>query len=351
MFRDKSTIILGAGASKEVNLPTGYELKSIISSLLHYEFDSLGTKQKGDEDLLSSMRIYAKDYVNTQDIYHSLLKAAEHISDALPQVNSIDTFLDMHRDNEFIQMVGKWSIVRSILSAEEKSHLFIPPGKNENPASRKLLESTWYNEFIKVLTARCTKENVKERLSRLNIIIFNYDRCFEHYLFYSLQNCYAFDSDEAAELIKGMDIYHPYGTVGNLPWYERENSIEFGGSVHPGLLPELAHLIKTFTEGTDPDSSQIESIRQAILESSIVVFLGFSYGKENIDLIETGSQHPERNAVQYFGTAKGLSDFDCSSKSSDLVRIADALHKKIILDNQASCVGLFQKYSTALSLN
>jgi hypothetical protein len=35
----KTVYIVGAGASKEVNLPIGYELKSIISKLLNIQFD------------------------------------------------------------------------------------------------------------------------------------------------------------------------------------------------------------------------------------------------------------------------------------------------------------------------
>ena len=42
-MKKKTTIIVGAGASKEVGLPTGCELKKVIAEMLDYEFDPIIT--------------------------------------------------------------------------------------------------------------------------------------------------------------------------------------------------------------------------------------------------------------------------------------------------------------------
>ena len=42
MLPFKTVFILGAGASKEVGLPTGSELKKLIAKNLDIEFDTLG---------------------------------------------------------------------------------------------------------------------------------------------------------------------------------------------------------------------------------------------------------------------------------------------------------------------
>lgn len=48
---NKNTVfVIGAGASKEANLPTGYELKNIISDLLDMRFD--WDKQTSGDNLI-----------------------------------------------------------------------------------------------------------------------------------------------------------------------------------------------------------------------------------------------------------------------------------------------------------
>ena len=48
----------------------------------------------------------------------------------------------------------------------------------------------------------------------------------------------------------------------------------------------LASQIRTFTEGTDPETSNIEALRQCLIESDRLVFLGFAYHRLNMELIE-----------------------------------------------------------------
>ena len=47
MFNKKTLIVVGAGASKEVDMPTGKELKEIIADALNYEFNN-SSLIKGD---------------------------------------------------------------------------------------------------------------------------------------------------------------------------------------------------------------------------------------------------------------------------------------------------------------
>jgi NAD-dependent SIR2 family protein deacetylase len=39
MFRSKTLFVVGAGASSEAGLPTGYELKNKIAELLNFHFE------------------------------------------------------------------------------------------------------------------------------------------------------------------------------------------------------------------------------------------------------------------------------------------------------------------------
>ena len=109
-----TVFVIGAGASKEANLPTGNELKSKIATLL-------GMVQKGGEDIVEALRISTLND-GSADI-KPYLEAARHIKDALPLAISIDNFIDAHRNNNKIALCGKLAITLSILDAERRSLL------------------------------------------------------------------------------------------------------------------------------------------------------------------------------------------------------------------------------------
>ena len=59
MFRRKTLIVVGAGASMEVDLPSGKELTREIAKLLDLEFDA-GTQKRGDYLLWEACKAHAK---------------------------------------------------------------------------------------------------------------------------------------------------------------------------------------------------------------------------------------------------------------------------------------------------
>ncbi len=155
--------------------------------------------------------------------------------------------------------------------------MYFDPLSNEASLNYQALESTWFNSFWQLLTENCRGDGLQERLVSIMLIIFNYDRCIEHFLYHSLQTYYGFDVTQATQLVQGIQIYHPYGIVGHLPWQQTRgsiDSIDFGAEPNGRQLLNLAAQIKTFVEGTDPDSSEVVAIRQKLLEADIVLFLG-----------------------------------------------------------------------------
>ena len=173
------------------------------------------------------------------------------------------------------------------------------------------LKNTWYIPFFRLLTENCGQNNLKERFNSIALIIFNYDRCLEHFLYQALKKYYRVSEIEAAELVKSICIYHPYGSVGPLPWSGVDGSMEFGAEPHPNQLLELMNKIKTFTEGTDPNSSEISDIREHVCHANKLVFLGFAFHTLNMELIA-----PEKcvrktaEPVTCFASALGISESD-----------------------------------------
>ena len=125
---------------------------------------------------------------------------------------SIDSFIDAHRGNKEIELSGKLAIVRSILQAEKSSKLSLnlPNTYKDNSLYFVPLEDTWFNVFWQRISENCQAEGLGERLSSIVLIVFNYDRCIEHFLYHSIQNYYGLSADDAASLVNAMEIFHPY---------------------------------------------------------------------------------------------------------------------------------------------
>jgi hypothetical protein len=350
MFEKKTTIIIGAGASKEVGLPVGRELKEKIASILDIQLNSGIRQESGDLEVYQAIRAIVESERTLHKDITSHIHMARLIRDAMPLAISIDNFLDAHQGNIRLEQCGKLAIVRAILEAERESLLYVDTSNRYNTIDQRKLEGTWYNSFFQLLTENCRAEDLEKRLSQIKLIIFNYDRCVEHFFYYSLQTYYGIDETEASNLVKAIEIYHPYGTVGSLPWYGGDVIADFGSEPYHQQLVKLANLIRTFTEGTDPGSSDIQAIREAVSQSNILLFLGFAYHRLNLDLIRPDTPHQDSRQVRYFGTAKGISKEDCRAISDELSELGGVDESGIAVRNDLTCADLFGEYWRSLSL-
>ena len=355
MFKNKTLIVVGAGASNEVNLPTGYELKNKIASMLGFEFDTFENQTKGDKVIFGAIKelAFRTGGLDVNMRLREYVDASWRIRDAMPQAISIDNFIDAHQGNIRLEQSGKLAIVQSILEAERNSQLYIDHAREWS--NRKIfhaVEKSWFNFFMQLLSENCTIEEIRNRLQSVDFVIFNYDRCIEHYLYHSLQNYYGISPQEAGALIGRMNFYHPYGTVGNLPWHKSEHAIEFGASPNASQLITLAEQIRTFTEGTDPLASDVVAIRNAMRESNVVLFLGFAFHRQNLKLIRpTDDAHVRPRDTKYYATAYGLSNSDRESIHSELANLGGVDYGNIRLRSDIKCCALFHEYWRDLSLS
>jgi len=349
MFQKKTVIVVGAGASEEANLPTGSELTKKIAGLLDVQVER-ARQIHGDTVIWNAIHAVARRDELEDGNIATYRQACLRIRDAMPQAMSIDSFIDAHRGDSTLELCGKLAIVRSILQAEQKSSLFFDP--NQIPAAKMLgrLDGTWFKAFMQLLSENSTVEELEERLAWICIVDFNYDRCIEHFLINAIQNYYYIDSEQAAELVRGIEIYHPYGTVGTLPWYDQEHAIAFGAEPSPDQLLDLAGQTKTFTEGTDPSSSDIEEIRAKVAAAQIILFLGFAYHPQNVDLVSSAPSLslPKRQAFCY-GTAMHISESNCELIAHELAGILNVPMSHIALRSDLTCGELFREYWRSLA--
>lgn len=352
MFRKKTVIVVGAGASAEVGLPIGNELRIRIAKILDFENDWAGYVNRGDEVVffaLKNISTQARGLSFKEDL-NSYLLAASKIRGAMPQAISIDNFIDAHQGDTKLEKCGKLAIVRSILDAEQNSRLYINEGEGVRRLNFASIEHTWYNAFLQLLTENCRVEDIAPRLDSIIFVIFNYDRCVEHFLYHALQNYYSITADVAAELVGRVRFYHPYGTVGSLPWVGAGDPIDYGGSPSPEKLVTLADQIKTFTEGTSK-TSEITAIHDAMREAEIVLFLGFAFHRLNLGLITASDGKHLHRDTQYFGTAFGMSDWNVNVLQRELMEIGSLHPSKSELRTDLKCYALFHEYWRSLALS
>src|SRR5262245_5959516 len=143
MFHRQTLFVLGAGASYEAGLPVGTELAKTIQKKMDIRLGEFNnTIGSGDKDLYFHIR---RSHPQEADCD----RAARRIRDGLGGAQSIDDFLDIHRDNEQVNRYGKAAIVKSILEAERKSKLYCRNEKNGlEEFNFDHIADTWYVKFV-----------------------------------------------------------------------------------------------------------------------------------------------------------------------------------------------------------
>lgn len=346
----KTLYIIGAGASEEANLLTGSQLKKVIADYLDIRFEYGLDQISGDRKITDALKLSSRQTNLGREDINPYLYAGWRIRDAMPQAISIDNFIDTHSGDKKIELCGKLAIVRSILDAEKNSLLHFDETRRDSSLNFSRLEETWYSSFMKLLTENCKKDELSDRMKSIALIVFNYDRCIEHFLYNAIQNYYGITVEEAGRIVNTIEIYHPYGIVGRLPWQSGQG-VKFGAEVSPGQLLELAKQIKTFTEGTDPNSSEILAIRNNILESERIVFLGFAFHRLNLELMSPNNlKKGPLTSTKYFGTAHGISDSDCKLIEAEIVNFKPSKSNSISINNSLKCSDLFKEYWRSLSM-
>lgn len=336
MFKPNTVLIVGAGASQEAGLPLGTELVEDIAGLISFERNELTGHLLERSEFVRDMKNYAG-----LDKVHQFERAAAQMIAGMRSAESVDRFIDRNRDNEFVRTLGKAAIVRTVSFKERKSKLFTDKGGPIRGMSE--IDETWYWTLVRMLLEG--SPSPEKLFDDIAVVCFNYDRCIEHYLTCELMRSYHIDRKEAAKLVDRLTIWHPYGTIAPLDTQEL-NGIAFGDHESvSGRCFQLASRIKTFTEQHE-DRDMISAIRARIRSAETVVFLGFGYNKQNLDLIEPDAPTKVKWIV---GTGYGLSDSAKSVVEHQRLAPWDKGDPPTIEVKQMKCAELLNYYRMFLS--
>jgi hypothetical protein len=344
MFRSKTVFIVGAGASNEVGLPVGAGLKSDISHKIDIRFEDGWNQSSGDAKIMEIFRRHSKSAEKYSGDVNDYLHACWQIRDAMPQSISIDNYIDAHRGNKMIEFCGKLGIVKCILEAERSSKLYLDNRQTQDlDLSRS--SGTWYVGFFQLLTEGVSVDDVDSIFDNVSFVVFNYDRCIEQYLFSALKNYYSLTDEKTKAVLSRLKIHRPYGSVGAVAIPSAGVQGVLFGASSVNLL-ETAAQIKTFTEQIE-DIKSLNEMAETMKQASTLVFLGFAFHPQNMELLKAGAETSKR----VFATAFGISKSDCEVIESDIQEIIGLPIEqiKIILRNDLKCSGLFAEYRRSLT--
>lgn len=353
MLNKQTVFVIGAGAGFDVDMPVGNKLATEIAEETNFRFNS-GLLVGGHERVWAASRTMALAAGIDQA---STLSAGRMIATGITHAQSIDNYVRTHSDKEAVKIIAKNAIVHRILEAERNSSLFIDQAqavfgrfKNEEKVGR-----SWLQAFFSILQDGVIEaSNIENIFDNLNIINFNYDRCIEHFLFQAMQRLYpAKGTGYLADLInRKLKVIHPYGVVGELEWQGSRPSIQFGAKDDTYDLAKLSAGIRTYNEEVE-DKKKINELRDLVSAAQRIVFLGFHFHKQNVELIS-----PPQNASHLPGTIEiYATHVDRSTADKAFItnnRISRMLHGRGVdkvssASDDCNCTELFKSFGILLA--
>lgn len=301
MFKEKTVIILGAGASCHYDYPSGEGLidnlinnaKNIFDPYFNYANDY--SKEKFYRPSMPSLNIKPSS-ATMPDIptdYHDFNTLLKKLHDSLESFDPvmIDSFLN---NNRSLRGIGTLMIAYEILKCENTEKL------NRNNTEK----NNWYKYLVDSIVSGCV-ESADILKNNLHIITFNYDVSLEHYLYTRLTSIQRFTQNDVIKFLDNPEkplITHVYGKVRENPFenneYGRifkekeekeENVYKFKIYKH---TIELAYEASKKLEVIDKektaklgDSDQIINAREKLKEANKVFILGFGFYEDNMELI------------------------------------------------------------------
>ncbi len=282
MFKDNTVFVIGAGASAEFELPVGWQLLQAIKDNCDFKLDHFGQYLGGSREVYSHyLKIFGTSDAQKVDQFNLRLEKSWQIRDGIESADSIDEYIFRYTNDSLIAEVGKLHIANAISLAESNSSLS-PRVGFQNDVGRA--DKTWIWGFAKALMNGVRAEEVDQIGQNITIICFNYDRCIEHYLEYAFRRGFhGLPHQEARAIVDRMNIIHPYGWLGDL------EAFPFG---EPDKFPEMANNLITWSESIK-DAEIVSKMRMAIKDASQIVFMGFGFAAQNMELLDTQPEHTE----------------------------------------------------------
>ena len=307
MIRTKTTLVVGAGASCELQFPDGREFLQRIAA--GFDFQRLGGGLESED--IAAMGAHVADISKRARVKKdALMEAGQLIRSASRLGSSIDAILEQHGDNPMVQALGKLAIAHYTLDAEASSPLGAEP---KDPGDLPVRgQENWLFQLARMIVNGVPRAEAERVFDNLSIVCFNYDRSIEHYLPWALHMAFGMTLTDARALVaEKLKITHPYGTPGKLEWMKGDMPVADWGVSSPENFDAVVESISTATDRAD-DRQWKRQLVGEVVQGKRLVFLGFGFDpmncamlfdapfEHNPDVLVTlpGARETERAAVQ-----------------------------------------------------
>lgn len=310
MFKDNTVFVVGAGASSEFGLPIGWELLQTIKTNSDFTKDRWGQVTAGPAAIFTHYdKVLGREDPEKIAEFALRLKACFQINQGIESADSIDEYIYRYSHDPIIGEVGKLQIAYAISMAERRSTLSPESGFHLNP---DVADNTWIWGFTKALINGIRADQMDEIGKNITIICFNYDRCIEHYLEIALvRSFHELTPDMAREIVSKINIVHPYGWLGDL------GTFPFGAAED---FPLMAENLITWSESVrDPEI--VAKMKKAIREANQIVFMGFGFAAQNLDLLNSKPEISPQNNPYVYSTGLGLREETESAMKKNIIAL------------------------------
>lgn len=272
MIRTKTTLVVGAGASSELQFPDGPALLARIAASL--DFARLGTGLESPDLTVMAEHIAAiakAARVKKDDLF----EAGQAIRSAARISRSINAVLEQHGGNPMALAVGKLAVTYCTLAAEAESPLSAEPRDPGDLAVRGA--ENWLFQIARSVVNGVPRARADKCLDNLSIISFAYDRSIECYLPWAFNVAFGMSIVEAQQLVaEKLRLVHVYGGPGQLDWQTDDRpAADWGAAVFEDL-PAIVEQIRTLSERME-ERGFTRRLYGDLVFGQRLLFLGFDF--------------------------------------------------------------------------
>ncbi len=280
MIRTKTTLVIGPGAGLEIELPDKRELLGKIAA--GFDFARLGAELQ-TRDMYMLAKHFDKFCRQMGSTRERLMEAAQAIRVAARVGTTIDAVMEQHNSNPLALAAAKLAIVYFTLQAEARSPLMIEPRDVGDLPLRG--SENWLFHLGRLITSGVPRNRAEQAFDNLTIINFNFDRSVQHYLPFVVSMAFGMTLADARALVGAkLNITHPFGNIGRLPWEPGERPDVDWGNEEPWNLHNLAKEVQTSSERLS-NRQYVTGLHGAIAGSKKIVFLGCDFDPQTIDYL------------------------------------------------------------------
>lgn len=335
MLQRPTAFVIGAGASRDFGFPVGGALAADIAQVFNLNFD-YQTLVSGSLPIYEAVKraIPSLDNQSAFDLCHRIRRGLTHY-------DSIDDYVEAANDDQ-VAVAAKIAIFDIIGRAERNSTL-AGLGSPKSSAHVENLRTSWPAQLLRLALRGVRHSDISSLFENISVVSFNYDRALEHYLYWGLRDL-GFSDEVSAQAMNSLEVFHPYGTLGPLPWQAPARAAVPFGIEHVDLAKTYG-LIRTYSEQQE-ERRELHKIEGVVQNAETVVFLGFGFHKQNIDLLSGPSDASEPQTV--FTTAYGVSN---SQRRAFEARIRSAVHREAVIHmDDATCDDFFSRHGQEIAL-